>query len=197
MLGNMDTILKAIDENRYVEFTFNKCNVVDGEIVLVPESSKRCVIPLQVFMSNGYYYVLALYELNGKDYKFRLDLMTDVDVSEKEIPTFGSSPNTIVKYRAEYIAQHPFVMGNNPQPFTLRVKRKDLTILASTFGSAVQMLPGTVTDTTVDARVHATAQGMKYWLLMNYDSVTVLDAESKFMKEMAEAVETLKEKYFK
>lgn len=196
VLKNMNIILEAIDKERYLEFTLNSCNVVNNQITLVPDG-KCCVIPLQVFLSNGHYYLLAQYELKKKDYKFRLDLMTDVEITTKEIHAFGSQVNSIAQYRAEYIDQHPFVMGNNPQRFTLRVERTALTILVSTFGSAVEVVPGTVTDTTVDVRVRATSQGMKFWLLMNYKSVTLLKAEPKFVKEMEAAVAILKEKYSK
>lgn len=196
VLGNMDIILDAIFKNRYLKFTFHKYDVVQNKIVLCP-NRKCCVIPLQVFLDGGQYYLLAEYALKQKVYTFRLDLMTDLVITEKKIESNRFEVDRVAKYRADYIQQNPFLMGGKPEQFKLRAERSALSILASTFGTDVAVMSGTVTDTTVDVVVVASAEGMKLWLLLNYDTVTLLDAPSGFCKDMEEIVQQLKEKYLK
>lgn len=196
VLENMNTILEAIFKYRYLRFTKNIYNMVNNQITLLPEK-EYCVIPLQVFLNNGRYYMLAEYGLKKKSYKFRLDLMTDLVITKKKVDTCHFEVDNVVHSRAEYLKQHPFVMGDKPQRFTLRVNRNVLSILVDTFGSETTVLPGTVTDKTVDVWVKASEQGMKSWLLLNFDSVTVINADPAFMTQMKEATAMLKEKYLK
>lgn len=194
VLANMNTVLMAISAYRYLRFTKNVYDMVDQQITLLPEK-KCCVIPLQVFLDNGQYYMLAEYGLKKKVYTFRLDLMTDLVITEKKVDTCHFEVDNVVRSRAEYLKQHPFVMGGQPQRFTLRVNRDVLSILVGTFGSEITVLPGTVTDKTVDVWVKASVQGMKQWLLLNYASATVIEADAEFMNQMKEASQLLKEKY--
>ena len=196
VLENMNTILNAIMADCYLEFTENVFDVVDNEIVLTPLKTNR-VIPLQVFLNNGQYYMLAEYELKKKEYKFRLDLMTDLNITKTKVGDFSSEVNSVVTYRSDYIKQHPFVMGGKPEWFTLRVKRTALTIAVNAFGTDIKIIPGSVTDTTVDVKVKASPGGMKFWLLINHEDVTLLEANQKFFEGMEKAAETLKQKYLK
>lgn len=196
VLENMKTILKAIFEFRYLRFTKNIYEMENNRIVLLPEK-QYCVIPLQVFMTNGQYYMLAEYGLKKKVYTFRLDLMTDLVITRKKVDTCHFEVDDVVRTRAEYLRQHPFVMGGEPQRFTLRVNRDVLSILVGTFGTEITVVPGTVTDKTVDVWVTASEQGMKQWLLLNYDSVSVIEATPKFMQAMKETSQLLREKYAK
>ena len=196
VLKNMNTILDAIISDCYLEFTENVFDVVDNKIVLTP-LKKNCVIPLQVFLNNGQYYMLAKYELKKKEYQFLLDLMTDLNITKTKVGNFSSEVNSVVTYRSDYIRQHPFVMGGKPEWFTLRVKRTALTIVVNAFGTDIKIIPGSVTDTTVDVKVNAAPGGMKFWLLINYKDVSLVNANPEFIKEMEAAVGMLEEKYLK
>ena len=196
VLDNMRTILEAISAERQLKFTLHICDIVGDRIVCMPAKKHR-VIPLQVYLNNGQYYMLAQYELNKTAYSFRLDLMTDLHITKKQVESSRLEVDKLVPYRSEYIQQHPFGMGGDVQRFTLRVNRNVLTILLSTFGANVTVVPGTITPKTVDVWVKSSLQGMKYWLLMNYKAVSVVKASPEFMDEMAEAVDTLRDKYAK
>lgn len=96
--------------------------------------------------------------------------------------------------RAQYLLQHPYNMGGNPDFFKLRVKREYLSRAVDTFSYETKVIANSTNENTVDIRVKSSLEGMKRWLLFNYDIAEVIEPPDELRDALIEASNDLSEK---
>ena len=139
--------------------------------------------------------MLARYQNKDKIYTFSVDLMSEITINNK-IQDKVKTENLERDFnRARYSLQHPYNMGGTPEHFKLRVKRDYLSRIVDMFSYEIEIIPNSITETTVDIKVRASQEGMKRLLLFHYDAVEILDPGDKFEEQLLEAVNALCGKY--
>lgn len=196
VLENMRLIMDAAGRDAFISFNFNVYDVVGTKIGLKKKDSYT-VKPIQIILNDGRYFMLARYQNDDKPYTFSVDLMSEITINNKicdKVKTENLEKNF---NRALYSLQHPYNMGGNAEHFKLRVKRDYLSRVVDVFSYEIEIIPNSITETTVDIKVRASREGMKRLLLFHYDGVEILDPGDEFKEQLLEAVNALCEKYQK
>ena len=194
VLENVRLIMNAAGRDAFISFHWNVYDVVGTKIGLKRIRSYT-VKPIKIILNDGRYFMLARYQDNDKLYTFSVDLMSEITVNNK-IQDKVKTENLERSFdRARYSLQHPYNMGGYPKHFELRVKRDYLSRVVDMFSYEIEIIPDSITETTVDIRVKASPEGMKRWLLFHYDGVEILDPGDEFEEQLLEAVNALCEKY--
>lgn len=196
VLENIQLIMDAAGRDAFINFNWNVYDVV-GKKIGLKKIDSYTVKPIQIILGDGRYFMLARYQNNDKPYTFSVDLMSKITINN-EIQDKVKTENLERDFnRAQYSLQHPYNMGGNPEHFKLRVKRGYLSRVVDMFSYEIEIIPDSITETTVDIKVRASQEGMKRLLLFHYDGVEILDSGEKFEEQLMEAVSALCEKYCK
>ena len=173
---NIELLNEAIQEGKQVRFilcVFGKDKKLhkkrhDGEI------KQYTVMPIQLLSSNSYYYLLSHFSGYEEIYKFRVDLIRDVEILES-VPTDNTGMSTeaapdlnILRYRE----QHSYMMSGKVMNVVLRVSKESLYIVFDQFGSNVHIV-GERVD-AIDVEVKSTLYSVLFWALQFYQRVEVL-----------------------
>ncbi len=196
VLENIQLIMDAAERDAFISFNWNVYDVV-GKKIGLKKIDSYTVKPIQIILGDGRYFMLARYQNKDKIYTFSVDLMSEIAVNN-EIRDEVKTENLKRDFnRARYSLQHPYNMGGNPEHFKLRVRRDYLSRIVDMFSYEIEIIPNSITETTVDIKVRASREGMKRLLLFHYDAVEILDPGDKFEEQLLEAVNALCEKYLK
>lgn len=196
VLENIRLIMDAAERDAFISFNFNVYDVVGTKIGLRRKGS-HVVKPIQIILSDGRYFMLARYQNKDKLYTFSVDLMSEITINS-EIRDKVEMENLRRDFnRARYSLQHPYNWGGNPEHFKLRVKREYLSRVVDMFSYEIEIIPDSITESTVDIKIRASQEGLKRLLLFHYDGVEILDPGDKFEEQLLEAVNALCEKYGK
>lgn len=192
VLKNVEVLMEAIRKQRKVDFSLNVYNI---EKELTPYT--KCTInPHYVVMGNSRYYLIGTYDGNEKPYFFRVDLMTDIVITNEKsdnretVPELKNGLNL-----SQYMHQHPYMISGKVSRIKLRVNKSIFTQIIDWFGTDVIVLPDTETELTVDVSVKACEGAIHYWLLQYGQEVLALDMDKEFAKGMQTAAKTIYEKY--
>lgn len=192
VLKNVEILMNAINKQCKVQFSLN---IYNTEKKLVPYI--ECEInPYYVIMGNGRYYLIGTYDGKDKIYFFRVDLMTQIKITDgksverEHIPELQGGLNF-----SEYILQHPYMISGKVSRMKLRVDKNVFTQIIDWFGMNVTVLPNTETENTVDVMVKACEGAMHYWLLQYGESVQALEMGEAFAKQMQTAAKNIYKKY--
>ncbi len=196
VLKNIQLIMDAAERDAFINFNWNVYDAV-GKKIGLKKIASYTVKPIQIILGDGRYFMLARYQNKDKIYTFSVDLMSEIAVNN-EIRDEVKTENLKREFnRARYSLQHPYNMGGHPEHFKLRVKRDYLSRVVDMFSYEIEIIPDSITETTVDIKVRASEEGMKRLLLFHYDAVEILDPGDKFEEQLLEAVNALCEKYLK
>lgn len=187
---NVDVLNEAIHTHRNVSFdlgTFGK----DGKL-RVKESDatngKHHVNPAQLLISKGHHYLLGRYADSDEMYKFRVDLMLNVDFADDSVEDIDDTHINIVKFRE----QHSYMMSGKVMKVTLRIDKERLHTLYDQFGPDVHFKNERAD--TVDVELKSALYSVLFWALQYYRSVEVL-SPPELRQVLAEAGETIHEMY--
>ena len=183
VLDNIKKLMYAEKKNAFVSFVF--CNYdVEGKQVVLKEKHKRIVKPLYIILDEGRYFLLARHQNSEKIYTYSIDLMSKlvIDTNLQDKVDDEDLKNNLNFIRAEYPLAHPYNMGGDIGHFRLRVSRKFFSRVVDAFSYRIEIVADNPKADTVDIKVDASEEGMKKWLLANYDIVEVLNP-SKRMQE--------------
>lgn len=196
VIQNIDIILKASKEEKYIEFQWNLYGVENGKISLM-KKDKRTVKPIKLILDNGRYFLLARHLQSKKIYTYSVDLMTKVKILTN-IQNDGFKNENIENNfkRAQYILQHPYMMGGEEKKYKIRVQKNYLSRLVDDFSYEIKISPYSETETTVDVIISASRKGILYWLLQHYDIAELVENnDEELEKELSDAVKKLYDKY--
>ena len=198
ILDNIQKIIRADKENVFLSFDLNIYDVDEKQHkIRLKKKNHHVVKVLKVILSEGRYLLLARYKGSKKVYHFWIDLMSNLVLGEKVQDKVDVREFERNFWRSGYVLQHPFMMGGEEKRYKLRVNREYMTRVVDAFSYGIEVIPGTETDKTVDIRVKTSAEGLKRWLLLQYDAAELIEPDEKMEMMMAEAVETLYAKYHK
>lgn len=194
VLDNIQLIMDAAERDAFINFNWNVYDVI-GKKIGLKKIGSYTVKPIQIILGDGRYFMLARYHNKDKIYTFSVDLMSEITINNK-IQDKVKTENLERDFnRARYLLQHPYNMGGTPEHFKLRVKRDYLSRIVDMFSYEIEIIPNSITETTVDIKVRASQEGMKRLLLFHYDAVEILDPGDKFEEQLLEAVNALCGKY--
>lgn len=198
ILDNIQKIIRADKENVFLSFDLNIYDVDEKQHkIRLKKKNHHVVKVLKVILSEGRYLLLARYKGSKKIYHFWIDLMSNLVLGEKVQDKVDVKEFEQNFWRSGYVLQHPFMMGGKEKRYKLRVNREYMTRVVDAFSYGIEVIPGTETDKTVDIRVKTSAEGLKRWLLLQYDAAELIEPDEKMEMMMAEAVESLYAKYHK
>lgn len=194
VLSNAEIISNAIEQKKKIKFKLNVYNI-KKELELYQE----CLLnPFYVLMSNnGKYYLLGTYD-SGKDkiYFFRIDLMTDLQITNEKVENRSNLTeikNGINLY--EYYNQRPYMFGGEATRMKLRVNKSIFTQIIDWFGCDIEVHLDSETETTIDVTVKVVENAMHYWLLQYGESVQAIDVSEKFAEKLRAAAKTIYNNY--
>ena len=198
VLKNVDLLLLAKRKGCFVAVDWNVYDVVKEQTSLI-KLDRRILKPIDIILNDGRYFCFAGH-LNSDDvYTYSVDLMQNIELLEIEDER-GSRKEQMDRdfQRAAYILTHPYMMGGEKRRYKLRVMREYFSRLVDDFSYEISIIPGTVTEETVDVRVGASRMGMRYWLLRHYEVAELIDNTDQMLEEeLADAVHTLYQRYYK
>ena len=198
VIENIDIILKASKEEKYIEFQWNLYGVENGKISLMKKDN-RIVKPINLILDNGRYFLLARHFKSEKIYTYSVDLMTKIKILNN-IKNDGLKNGNIENdfKRAQYILQHPYMMGGGKERYTIRINKNYISRVVDDFSYGIWIKPYSETKTTVEVIIHASRKGILYWLLQHYDIAELIENnDEELEKELSDAVKKLYDRYYK
>ena len=169
---NLEVLNEAIQQRKRVSFVLGafgqdkklRQRTSEGEV------RKYTVHPVQLLVSKGHYYFLANFGGSGKVYKFRVELMLDVRITDEDAAlTDGLADLNVLKFRE----QHAYMMSGEVMSVTLRVSKDSLHTVFDQFGPNLHFL--NEQDGTVDVKLSAAFYSVLFWALQHYRSVEVVE----------------------
>lgn len=146
------------------------------------------VIPMQLLISKGHYYLLAHYENSDEVYKYRVDLMQNVEIDEGSQVDDDESSINVVKFRE----QHSYMMSGKVMKVVLRINKESLHTLYDQFGPKVQF--DNEQEDTIDVEVRSALYSVLFWALQYYRAVEVI-SPPELRQVLADAGKTIHEMY--
>ena len=187
---NVELLNEAIQHHKRVEFVLGAFGK-DGKL-RKPKSKEgdepNKVVPMQLLISKGHYYLLAHYVDSEKVYKFRVDLMLNVRIDEESSEDASESRINIMEYRE----QHAYMMSGKVLKVTLRIDKDRLHTLYDQFGTNVRFK--NEQEDTIDVEVQSALYSVLFWALQYYRSVEVL-SPPELRQVLAEAGQTIADMY--
>lgn len=201
VLDNVMKINKAMKEGTYIDFSFDTYDVGNEPKEIIRNSKKKYgpIRPVFTYLNNGRYVMVGKYKNSEKEYHYLIEHLSEIEVVKVDDKR-SIKQSEKIQNRAAYIMNHPFDMGGNPIKYKLRVERAFFSRVYDTFATSLFVIPFTKTDSTVEVFVESSKEGLKRWLLLNYDIAELIvdDGNSQGLElktELSEAVKILKEKY--
>lgn len=213
--GNLHTIQQAIEDSVQIEYQFNGYS---HDKKLVPMGNyKRRVSPYYIVADNGRYYLLAANEEHKNTLILRIDLMTEVNIPDRD-ETIGYKgipgiPKRNIsglpqKWDDNFPMKHVNMSYDAPVRMKVRVKSEkskqdkrkhidpDYTFLHDYFGDNYKYLRVDEEDSNYDIiEVESSVFGMVNFALQYADKLEVLEPV-EVREQIQKKVQVLQGKYF-
>ena len=184
---NIRVLSAAIKQNRRVTFVF-QCYDRDGRLVPVRESRYE-VSPYHVVKYGPKYYLLCGHGTSEKTYVYRLDLMTDLQVTEEERTSIREIKELRHSGAMEYMERHLHMNYDEPRTVTLRLHRDVYTRFHDSFGSHYTV-KRSVDEDHDEVEAYCSEQAILSWVILNSSSAEIIrpNAMRKKLREKAAAL---------
>lgn len=170
LLSNVDLIVEAIDKGKKIKFMYNN---YEADKKLHPISDTPfVVIPYQLFMSDGKYYLFGLVESEKNYFKFELDKITACSIIEK-------SAETQINYTDIYAFVEPKELVN----IKMKVEAFAINDVITYFGKDISITPSD--DNSLEVRFEADLNEVCHWALRHGDIAEIIfpnEARQKISK---------------
>lgn len=170
LLSNVDLIVEAIDKGKKIKFMYNN---YEADKKLHPISDTPfVVIPYQLFMSDGKYYLFGLVETEKNYFKFELDKITACNIIEK-------SAETQINYTDIYAFVEPKELVN----IKMKVEAYAINDVITYFGKDISIAPSD--DNSLEVRFEADLNDVCQWALRHGDIAEIVypnEARQKIRK---------------
>ncbi len=188
---NLDTIKKAIAQNKKVSFLFNGYNR-EGKLSPV-RNRKYLVSPYYVLLYGMKYYLLA----NTRNYEnvsiYRVDLMTKIEIVEEARKNIRMVKELEHVNITDYIEKHLNMNYDRPVTITLKIKENGYTALHDCFGDKF-LYKKSIDAEHDEIEVVCSEHAMIDWAMQFCDRVEVIRPQS-IRKKIKEKAEVLYRKY--
>lgn len=167
---NVETLHDAIRDKKRVRFALGVFGK-DGKLGMDGrgERDKRHdMVPMQLLVSKGHYYLLAHYPDGSEVYKYRVDLMRDVEIVEDSHVDADESKVNVVRFRE----QHAYMMSGKPVNVVLRINKESLHTFYDQFGPKAYFK--NEREDTIDVEFRSALYSVLFWALQYYRTVEVL-----------------------
>lgn len=195
LFHTIDVITEALREQKPLEFVLG-CYRTDKKLHLsaddTKEPNRHVVLPVQLLVSRGRYYLVAHYPGHEKYYHFRVDLMLEAKLHASSLSAANHDPSNANFNITSYRAMHPFMMGDAPVPIRFRVRSTSLTCVFDQFGDKVDFKRPA--GDFVEACVVASAAATESWALQFAGTVEILEPTA-LVKSIRKRVKQLTETY--
>lgn len=171
---NISLLNEAIQEKKLVYFISGSFGTdkklhdekSDGEI------KEYTVIPIQLLISKGNYYLLAKLPYCEDILKFRLDLLRKLEKLEDKPADFVDSTKINVP---QYREHHSYMMSGELMNVVLRVNKNSIHSIFDQFGPNVRFF--NEHDDYVDVRIKSAKYSVLFWALQYYRYVEVIEPQ--------------------
>lgn len=187
---NIEDLNDAILRRKCVEFRLGVFGT-DGKLGLAKAGRRgrpHKVVPMQLLISKGHYYLLAHYLNSDEIYKFRIDLMKEVRIDEDSSVDPSEAKVNVIKFRE----RHSYMMSGKEVNVELRINKESLHTLYDQFGPNVHFK--NEREDTIDVVLKSALYSVLFWALQYYRTVEVL-SPPELRQVLAEAGRTISEMY--
>lgn len=201
---NIGVIQSAVKSDHRIRFTYN---VYDKNSALVPYK-EYVVSPYQILVYHDLYYLICGVEGSDRLWHFQIDRMTDIEPARKSSRLDPSKEVHVVreglrKYEdlrergtakwqpAKYMADHLYMVFDEPRKIHMRVAKNSATILHNWFGSDFKYYERE--GDFDDAEVVTSPSMIVFWALQYPDHVEITDEDIR--EEIRKKLEVLRGKY--
>ena len=184
---NLACLTDAIAENRMVAFRYNEVTA-DGKLVQKGKP-KNIVQPLAVVCSLRQYYLICRFWNSESILHYRIDRMTNVELTDKIIP----KKMQISLNLAQYAAEHQFMYGGPVVPIVLKMPSKLAGHILDHFGHRAKMFAQE--DGTMEVHLYDTEEGMRYFALQYGASGCEVISPQSLREQVKEDIKSLARKY--
>lgn len=182
---NLAKIQKAIEGKVKIIFCFNRYN---HEGKLIPVSKDKYLLsPYYVAAYNGKYYLVANYEKYNNTSIYRIDLMTEIEIPEKDSSRkrkgIPSRPKKEINGLPriwdpeDFKAKHLNMFYDDPVEIQLKVKSPNYTYIYDSFGDKFKFLRHIDKDFDMIC-VFCSPRAMVNWAIQYSNSVEVISPKS-------------------
>lgn len=185
---NIDIIDSAIDKGKKIKFCYNKY----GADKKLHKSSDHIVSPYQLILHNQRYYLMALNEKWGNMGYYRLDRITDMEITDEPSTPLRSVKGyeSGINYR-EISTALPYMFTDKPEHVEFLCHGGVIDQVVDWFGDNASITPhGDKFKVTVMVSLNA----MEYWAMQYLNAVEVILPQSLRAK-IAENLEAAQKKY--
>jgi len=189
---NMETIHRAIEKNKQIEFDFNKY----GSDLKLHVTSHHKVSPFMFIVHNQRYYLMFFHEEYKQMEFFRMDHMTSVKVLEDQNRTpIRKIPGWEDGITNSKLASRPYLFSDKIERVTFLVNENAFDYIIDWLGYDIELEK--VTETKSDklrVTVKSSPKAMKYFALQFVDVVEV-QTPKKLREEITASIKDAINKY--
>lgn len=187
---NISAIRQAIGENRRIEFCFNGYN---RRKVLAQAGEPYTASPYYIVANGGRYYLIGSPDYKNTMYIWRIDLMTDVRLTEKARVPKREVESLPAKWTDDFQLSHLNMSYDKPETIRLRIREDNggeppYTFLHDWFGDTFRCVGKD------EVLVECSPFGMINWAMQYSGRVEVL-APEKVREAVKDRVRKMNEKY--
>lgn len=188
---NLSAIHEAVTRNVQLSFTFNRYGK-NGK--LVPVRADRYVAnPYYVVCYGLKYYLLATHRKYEDVHIYRLDLMSDAQVTDLKRETIRNVRELNSASVKEYLEKHINANYSEPRTVTLSVQYDGYTQLHDQFGDKY-IVKRAIDAEHDEVEVTGSGEGVVDWAILNMERIEILRPKS-LRKRVQEKAGKLLEKY--
>jgi len=188
---NIDTIHRAIEQNKQVRFIYNKYDI-EGN--LVPRKQKPYTInPYFMVNSMGNYYLVCNNDYFNEIANFRIEEITDIEILDTEVKPVTK----LIGYDkgldiAKYINNNVYMFGDNQIEVKLKIENEYMiNQVRKWFGKNIKIKEQ---DNCFYGYLTTSEMSIIYWALQYCENVEIVEPLST-REKMKKFAETLTERY--
>jgi len=191
---NMDVITNAIEQEKQIEYDFNKY----GADMQLHFSRHHIVSPLMFIVHNQRYY-LMLYHEDFKQVQFhRLDHMTNINIIDKsKITSLRNVKGWEDGIKNEKLTARPYMFADTPERVTFLVNKNSFDTILDWLGYNIEIEKIIDKEDKLKVSVRTSPKAMKYFALQMMDSsleiVSPKHLRDEVKESLAKAVEMYKD----
>jgi len=183
----IEVIDEAISKGKQVSFTYNEYGT-DKKLHprLDSEGNVREYIinPYQIVATNGRYYLICNYDKYDDVSNYRLDLITDIKLLDTPVNPMKKIKGLERGFNLpKHMAEHIYMFAGESVPVKFRADSDLAGQIIDWFGTDAKFIDDN--GETVEVRVTANEQAMKYWALQYGQYVDIL--EPKHLRDSVKA----------
>lgn len=190
LFHNIELIDEAIEKKKQIVFNFNKYGIDKKMFV----SSTITVSPYQLMLNNQRYYLMALNEHYKHISYFRVDHITNMEITDIPLTPLRSVPGYErgIDYK-EMISSLPYMFSDKPESIVFLADDKIVDQIIEWFGKGIR-IEKTSKEGIVRVMLKASPKAMEYWAMQYLNSVEIQNPVS-LRDRIRENITAAAEKY--